>query len=129
MDTNSPPTSVPSKLAYSGLFRSAGAPRVVPGAEIIQQQIGDGTTRIRVGLASDKRPVREESLLFDDAGTGIGFVSSGGFGPTFNGPIAMGYVPPEYQQPGHTITAVQRGKEIAMTVTDLPFAPHNYYRG
>ena len=100
-----------------------------PGAEIIQQQIADGTTRIRVGFASDKRPVREESLLLDDAGTEIGFVSSGGFGPTFDGPIAMGYVPPEYQQPGQTITAVQRGKEIPMTVTELPFAPHNYYRG
>lgn len=100
-----------------------------PGADTIQHQIADGPPRSRVGLTSEKRPVREESLLIDDAGTEIGFVSSGGFGPTFNGPIAMGYVPPPYQQPGQTITAVQRGKEIPMTVTELPFAPHNYYRG
>jgi aminomethyltransferase len=100
-----------------------------PGAETIQQQITEGPPRSRVGLTSEKRPVREKSLLVDGTGTEIGFVSSGGFGPTFDGPIAMGYVPPEYQQPGQTITAVQRGKEIPMTVTELPFAPHNYYRG
>ncbi len=100
-----------------------------PGAETIQRQIADGPPRIRVGLTSDKRPVREESLLIDEASTEIGFVSSGGFGPTFDGPIAMGYVPPGYQEPGQSITAVQRGKEIPMTVTELPFAPHNYHRG
>jgi len=100
-----------------------------PGAETIQQQIIEGPPRTRVGLSSDKRPVREESVLLDDAGTEIGFVSSGGFGPTFDGPIAMGYVPPDHQRSGQTITAVQRGKENPMTVTELPFTPHHYYRG
>lgn len=100
-----------------------------PGATIIQRQISDGTLRTRVGLASEKRPVREESTLVDSSGAEIGFVSSGGFGPSYNGPIAMGYVPPNFSQPGQQVTAVQRGKEIPMTVTKLPFTPHNYYRG
>lgn len=100
-----------------------------PGAATIQHQITAGASRVRVGLTSDKRPVREESILLDDAGNEIGIVSSGGFGPTFDGPIAMGYIPPAFQIPGQTLIALQRGKEIPMTVTELPFVPHNYYRG
>jgi aminomethyltransferase len=100
-----------------------------PGDEIIQGQIAAGPLRVRVGLGSEKRPVREESLLLDESGAEIGFVSSGGFGPSYDGPIAMGYVPTRFQGPGQVVTALQRGKEIPMTVTELPFVPHNYYRG
>jgi len=82
-----------------------------------------------VGLISEKRPVRDGSTLHASDGSEIGFVSSGGFGPTFGGPIATGFVSNEFSSIGTTLTAVQRGKEIPMTVAPLPFVPHNYYRG
>lgn len=100
-----------------------------PGEKVIQEQIARRPLRVRVGLVSEKRPVREESILLDESGYEIGFVSSGGFGPSCDGPIAMGYVPTRFQVPGQAVTALQRGKEIPMTVTELPFVPHNYYRG
>lgn len=100
-----------------------------PGDVIVQEQILNGPPRLRVGLVSEKRPVRDGSLLLDAAGNEIGFVSSGGFGPTYDGPIAIGYLPPSHAEPGQSVTALQRGKQIPMTVVSLPFAPHNYYRG
>ena len=99
------------------------------GSDIIGSQLSNGTARSRVGLLSEKRPVREDSTLHASDGTEIGFVSSGGFGPTFGGPIAMGYVSNDFSSLGTSLTAVQRGKEIPMTVAPLPFVPHNYYRG
>ena len=99
------------------------------GADVIMDQIANGTTRTRVGLRSEKRPVREDSTLHDTNDNEIGFVSSGGFGPTFDGPIAMGFVQAEFSEVGTSVMAVQRGKEIPMTVSSLPFVPHNYYRG
>ena len=99
------------------------------GADIIGRQISEGPPRVRIGLSSEKRPVREDSTLHDAAGTEIGFVSSGGFGPSFGGPIAMGFVTPEFAEPGTSLTAIQRGREIPIITSPLPFVPHNYYRG
>ena len=99
------------------------------GDAVILDQIANGVTRQRVGIRSEKRPVREGSTLQDESGREIGFVSSGGFGPTVGAPVAMGFVEPAFTEVGTRITALQRGKEIAMTVTDLPFVPHRYYRG
>lgn len=99
------------------------------GSEVILDQIQNGTQRTRVGLVSDKRPVREDSTLHDETGNEIGFVSSGGFGPSFDGPIAMGFVQTEFSEVGTAVVALHRGKEIPMTVHPLPFVPHNYYRG
>lgn len=99
------------------------------GDTIILDQINNGVTRQRVGVQSEKRPVREGSTLHDENGREIGFVSSGGFGPTVDAPVAMGFVEPSFAEVGTAITAQQRGKEVAMTVKSLPFAPHRYYRG
>jgi aminomethyltransferase len=99
------------------------------GDTVILDQISNGVTRQRVGIQSKKRPVREGSTLHDENGREIGFVSSGGFGPTVEAPVAMGFVEPAFVEVGTQITAHQRGKEVAMTVASLPFAPHRYYRG
>ncbi len=58
----------------------------------------------------------------------IGEVTSGGFGPSVNGPIAMGCVERRYAEPGTPITLIVRGKEVPAHIVDLPFVPHRYRR-
>jgi aminomethyltransferase len=58
----------------------------------------------------------------------IGIVTSGGYGPTFGGPIAMGYVEPAFAAPGTKLALAVRGKELPATVTALPFVSHRYFR-
>src|SRR5262249_57737734 len=67
-----------------------------PGAETILAQFDKGASRRRVGLRPEGRaPVREGAALFaDETSTeAIGAVTSGGFGPSLNAPVAMGYLP------------------------------------
>lgn len=100
-----------------------------PGAERILAEHADGTSRVRVGLSVDgKRPVRDGSPLLDLEGEPIGVVTSGGYGPSVEAPIAMGFVPPEAAEPGTQLLADVRGKHQPVTVTDLPFSPHRYHR-
>ncbi|MDP6830161.1 MAG: glycine cleavage system aminomethyltransferase GcvT, partial [Alphaproteobacteria bacterium] len=64
-----------------------------PGAEMIQAQLRDGPARKRVGILPEGRaPAREGTVIIDADGTEIGAVTSGGFGPSLGGPLAMGYV-------------------------------------
>ena len=99
------------------------------GAERVLAQYPDKAAKKRVGLFVDGRqPIREGAIVVDDAGAAIGDVTSGGFSPTLQRPIAMAYVPMALSKTGTTITIEQRGKKIACTVADMPFVPHNYYR-
>jgi len=101
-----------------------------PGDAVILEQFAHGASRRRVGLRLDGRqPAREHTPILDAAGTEVGLVTSGGFGPSVNGPIAMGYVPPELARPGTALSLLVRGKTLPATVTALPFVPQNYYRG
>jgi aminomethyltransferase len=63
-----------------------------------------------------------------DAKTAIGAVTSGGFGPSLDGPIAMGYVPAALAAPGTRVFAELRGKRLPLTVTGLPFIMPKYKR-
>ena len=99
------------------------------GAERVLAQYPDKAETRRVGLFVDGRqPVREGALVVDAAGIEIGKVTSGGFSPTLQRPIAMAYVPMALSETGTAITVEQRGKKIACTVADMPFVPHNYHR-
>ncbi len=99
------------------------------GAERVLAQYPDKAGKIRVGLYVDGRqPVREGATVVDAAGAAIGNVTSGGFSPTLQRPIAMAYVPMDLSESGTAITVEQRGKKIACTVADMPFVPHHYYR-
>jgi aminomethyltransferase len=62
-------------------------------------------------------------------GNRIGEITSGGFGPTAEGPVAMGYVSRKFIKAGTPVQLIVRGKPRPATVVKLPFAPHNYYRG
>jgi aminomethyltransferase len=99
------------------------------GAEVILEQMRDGVGRKRVGLVSDERvPVREGSVLCLADGSEIGRVTSGGFGPTLNGPLAMGYLPSTLAKPGTAVSARVRDRLVGMRVVPTPFVPQRYFR-
>jgi len=101
-----------------------------PGDAVILEQFAHGPSRRRVGLRLEGRqPAREHTPILDGTGQQVGLVTSGGFGPSVNGPIAMGYVPLELARPGTALTLLVRGKPLPATVAALPFVPQNYYRG
>lgn len=98
-----------------------------PGAEILTRQYGEGAARVRVGLQVDGRlPVRAHTALLDADGYEIGQVSSGGFAPSLNAPVAMGYVSQAQAAVGNTLWAEVRGKRVALTVVTLPFVKKDY---
>lgn len=101
-----------------------------PGASVIQRQLREGTSRLRVGIRPDGRaPVREGAVLQDSAGAEIGAVTSGGFGPSVGAPIAMGYVDAAQSSSGTAVNAIVRGKALAARIADMPFVEQRYYRG
>ena len=73
-------------------------------------------------------PAREGAEIADASGAVIGRVTSGGFAPSLNAPIAMGYVPPEHAGHGSKLKVIVRGKAQACEVTPMPFVPHRYVR-
>ncbi len=102
-----------------------------PGAEKILSQFETGATRRRVGLRPEGRaPVREGALLFSDAsGTEpVGKVTSGGFVPSLNAPVAMGYLPSALAIAGTRIFAEVRGQRLPLQVAPMPFVPNTYKR-
>lgn len=101
-----------------------------PGAAVIQAQLADGARRKRVGIKPDgKAPARAHTEITDLDGNVIGEITSGGFGPSVNGPVAMGYVPAAFAAPGTRVKLVVRGKALDAAVVPLPFTPHRYFKG
>ena len=100
------------------------------GAERIISEIENKPSRRRVGILPDGRaPAREGTEITDQSGNNIGVVTSGGFGPTVDGPIAMGYVSRENAAVDTTLQLTVRGKSLNSKVIKLPFVEQNYYRG
>lgn len=100
-----------------------------PGAAVILRQLAEGAARRLVGLKPEGRaPARAGTVIVDDEGREIGKVTSGGYGPTVGGPIAMGYVATGFAQAGKTVQLVVRGKNMAAQVVKLPFVPHHYFK-
>lgn len=100
-----------------------------PGAERIQRELREGPDRRRVGIRPEgKAPAREGTEIVDSDGRSIGTITSGGFGPSVDGPVAMGYVQSEYSDPGTKVGLMVRGTSRPARVADMPFVPHRYYR-
>jgi aminomethyltransferase len=115
------------KSRRSGGARAGG----FPGAEKILAQFENGASRRRVGLRPEGRaPVREGAALFADATSSeqIGMVTSGGFGPSLNAPVAMGYLPSSRAAAGSTVFAEVRGQRLPMQISPMPFVPNTYKR-
>jgi len=101
-----------------------------PGAAVIFREMAEGAPRKRVGLQIDGRaPVREGAELVNEAGEQVGVVTSGGFGPTLEAPLAMGYVETQYATVGTVLNALVRGKPRPVTVAKMPFVAQRYFRG
>ncbi len=101
------------------------------GAEKIFAQFANSATRRRVGLRPEGRaPVREAAPLFVDQTSTeqIGTVTSGGFGPSLNAPVAMGYVPAALSANDTQLFAEVRGLRLPVRVAAMPFVPNNYKR-
>jgi aminomethyltransferase len=102
-----------------------------PGADVILAQLENDAPRRRVGLKPEGRaPVRQGAPLFADGSSGeqIGSVTSGGFGPSLNAPVAMGYLPTPHAGIGGTVFAELRGQRLPLRVTAMPFVPNTYKR-
>ncbi|MGO4387237.1 glycine cleavage system aminomethyltransferase GcvT [Microvirga sp. 2YAF29] len=100
-----------------------------PGAERVQREIKDGASRVRVGIQPEGRaPAREGAIITTPDGREVGIVTSGGFGPTVNGPVAMGYVSKDVSAVGTDLHLIVRGKPLPAKVAAMPFAPHRYKR-
>ena len=85
-------------------------------------------TRKRVGILPDGRaPAREGTEIVKD-GAVIGVITSGGFGPSKNGPVAMGYVQSEFAENGTALELKVRGQSLPARVAPMPFVPHGYKR-
>ncbi len=126
LDATTSPVEADLAFALSKRRREAGD---FPGARRILQELNSGPARRRVGIKPAGRlPAREGTEIRDSEGRAIGIVTSGGYGPTVEGPIAMGYVAAGVAEAETPVSLVVRGKEIAATVVPLPFVPHRYHR-
>ena len=100
-----------------------------PGAARIQSELANGTITQRVGLAvAGRQPIREGAMVVDGEGNEVGRVTSGGFSPILEAPIAMAYVPSASAEPGTNIRLAARGKIFDAKVVSMPFVPHRYNR-
>ncbi|CAM3715508.1 glycine cleavage system aminomethyltransferase GcvT [Litorimonas haliclonae] len=100
------------------------------GAERVASDLADKSTKRLVGIKPDgKAPAREHTEVQDMDGNTIGEITSGGYGPSVDGPVAMGYVARKFFKSGTPVQLLVRGKPRPATVVKLPFTPHNYFRG
>ena len=100
-----------------------------PGAARIQRELAEGPSRKLVGIKPEGRaPARRGVEVADMDGNIIGSVSSGGFGPTYEGPVSMGYVNAAHSGEGTTVQLIIRGKARPATIIKLPFVAQNYKR-
>lgn len=99
-----------------------------PGAERIQQEIAEGASRRVAGIKPEGRaPARDGTIIMAD-GEEVGVITSGGFGPSAGGPVALGFVPPELAKPGQALELMVRGKSLPAQVIKLPFVAKSFKR-
>jgi aminomethyltransferase len=100
-----------------------------PGAMRILAELESGPVETRVGFEVDGRqPVREGALVLDSEGSEVGRITSGGFSPSLQRPIAMGYVASPFAGQGTELKLEQRAKLFDARVVPMPFVPHRYHR-
>ncbi|MDU8928947.1 glycine cleavage system aminomethyltransferase GcvT [Alisedimentitalea sp. MJ-SS2] len=132
IDTTTSPVEAALEWAIQKVRRRGGDREGgFPGAERILDELENGASRRRVGLLPEGRaPMRAGTQLFanDEGGEPVGEVTSGAFGPTIQGPMAMGYVPSALSEIGTRLYGEVRGKRMAVNVAAMPFTPANFKR-
>jgi len=127
-DIDTTTTPAEAGLTWS-IQKSRRAGEGYPGAKVIAEQIAAGAQRKRVGIRPEGRaPVREGATVRLPGGEAIGSVTSGGFGATVGGPVAMGYVAAEHAHVGQALELDLRGRAVAAQIVALPFVAHHYHR-
>ena len=131
MDARSTPIEASLTWAISKARRAEGVRAGgFPGAERLFAQQREGVASKRVGLMPKARvPVREGALIVDANDQEVGRVTSGGFGPSLGGPLAMGYVHSAHAALETEVFALVRGTRVPMQVVRTPFVAQRYYRG
>jgi len=126
LDTKVTPVMAGLTFAINKRRRAEGG---FPGALRILAELDNGPVTERLGFEVDGRqPVREGALVLDNEGNEVGKITSGGFSPSLQRPIAMGYVASGLAEPGTALKLEQRGKLFEARVVAMPFVPHRYYR-
>jgi aminomethyltransferase len=126
LDLDTTPVMADLNFAINKRRRAEGG---FPGAMRILAELENGPPQKRVGFAVDGRqPVREGALVLDGEGNEVGRITSGGFSPSLQRPIAMGYVASHLAENGTPLKLEQRGKLFDARVTAMPFVPHRYHR-
>ena len=127
IDTNTSPVEAALVWSIGKRRREQGG---FPGAARVLRELQQGPARLRVGILPEGRaPARDGTDIHAADASKIGTITSGGFGPTVGGPVAMGYVAKDYAAPGTPLTLSVRGKELAAKIVTMPFVPHRYVRG
>lgn len=132
LDTTTTPVEAALEWSIQKARRTGGSREGnFPGAQTILHQLVSGVARRRVGLRPEGRaPIRHGAKLFSDqdVADAIGVVTSGGFGPSVNAPVAMGYVTSAGDIAGGTIYADLRGTRVPLRLSALPFISTTYKR-
>ena len=99
------------------------------GAQRILRELGEGPARRRVGLLLEGRqPAREGAQIAAENGEIVGALTSGGFAPSLEKPVAMGYVAAAHAREGAALNVIVRGKPLPARIVPLPFVPHRFAR-
>ncbi len=126
MDETVSPIEAGMPFAVGKSRREAGD---FPGADRILKELAGDLKRVRVNLkVLEGAPAREGAEIADETGAVVGVVTSGGFGPSFGGAIAIGFVPPALAVVGSKLKVIVRGKPQAAEVVTSPFVPTRYVR-
>jgi len=126
LDLKTTPVMADLTFAINKRRRAEGG---FPGALRILAELENGAPQKRVGFEVEGRqPVREGALILDAEGNEVGKITSGGFSPSLQRPIAMGYVASHLAEPGTALKLEQRGKLFEARVAAMPFVPHKYHR-
>ena len=126
IDRTTTPVMAGLTFAIGKRRRSEGG---FPGFMRILAEMQNGAPQKRVGIEIDGRqPVREGALILDGEGNEVGRLTSGGFSPSLQRPIAMGYVATHLSEVGTALKLEQRGKLFEARVAAMPFVPHRYHR-
>ncbi|MEX0305719.1 MAG: glycine cleavage T C-terminal barrel domain-containing protein, partial [Leisingera sp.] len=100
-----------------------------PGAARVQKELAEGAAKKLVGIKPEGRaPARQGVEIQCAEGNTIGAITSGSFGPTVGGPVAMGYVSAGHGEPGEKVNLIIRGKAQPAEIVALPFVTQNYKR-
>ena len=126
IDTQTTPIEAGLAWAVNKRRREEGG---FPGDGIILAQLKDGVSKKRVGIKPEgKAPARAHTPIEDSGGNAIGEITSGGYGPSVGGPIAMGYVDAAFSDPDTPVNLMVRGKAMAAKVAKLLFVEQRYYK-